>query len=223
MKLQIHESWKNVLSEEFNKPYFSELKSFLQEEKQQYRIYPPEDKIFEAFNTIPLNKIRVVIIGQDPYHGENQAHGLCFSVNKGISIPPSLRNIYKELANDVDFKIPDHGYLLKWAEQGVFLLNATLTVRSNTAGSHQKKGWETFTDSVIKIISDNNIGVVFLLWGGFAKGKQKLIDKNKHHILTSVHPSPLSANRGGWFGNKHFSQTNKLLSDNNLSPINWQI
>lgn len=223
INLQIHESWKKALIKEFSKPYFADLKIFLQKENLEHKVYPLGDKVFEAFNTTPLDKVKVVIIGQDPYHGPNQAHGLCFSVNKGVPIPPSLRNIYKELAKDVEFSIPNHGYLLNWAKQGVFLLNATLTVRANTAGSHQKRGWETFTDAVIKSISNNNSGVIFLLWGGFAKGKQNLIDKNKHYILSSVHPSPLSANRGGWFGNKHFSQTNKILADNNKLRIDWQV
>lgn len=221
----IEHSWKELLIDEFNKDYFFKLKQFLINEKANNKIYPPSNLIFNAFNKTPFNKIKVVIIGQDPYHGEGQAHGLCFSVQNGIKIPPSLVNIFKELKQEkeINFNIPKNGNLEKWAEQGVLLLNATLTVRANEAGSHQNKGWEIFTDNIIRLISAKKENIVFLLWGGFAKSKEKLISKNNHYILKSVHPSPLSANRGGWFGNNHFYLTNKFLISKNISPINWQI
>ena len=222
---QIDESWRKVLLNEFNKDYFLNLKQFLINEKQKYKVYPPGNLIFNAFNKTPFDNIKVVIIGQDPYHGYGQAHGLCFSVPKGVQIPPSLLNIYKELSQEkeLNFKIPNHGNLERWAEQGVLLLNTTLTVRANTPTSHKGKGWETFTNSVIKIISEQKQNIVFLLWGGFAKTKEKLIDTKKHYILKSVHPSPLSANRGGWFGNNHFVLTNKFLKSKKISEINWQV
>ena len=222
---EIEESWKQILINEFNKDYFVRLKQFLIEEKKKYTIYPPGKLMFNAFNKTPFDKIKVVIIGQDPYHGYGQAHGLCFSVPEGIKVPPSLVNIYKELSQEqeLNFKIPNHGNLEKWTEQGVLLLNATLSVRANNPTSHKNKGWEIFTDAVIKTISEKKENIVFLLWGGFAKTKEKLIDTKKHYILKSVHPSPLSANRGGWFGNNHFVQTNKFLKSRNIAEICWQV
>ena len=220
---KIEESWKQVLYNEFQKDYFKKLKQFLLEEKSaNKRIYPPGSLIFNAFNKTPFDKVKVVILGQDPYHGYGQAHGLCFSVPDGVKIPPSLRNIYKELNTDVDFTIPTSGNLEKWATQGVLLLNATLTVRDSEAGSHQKKGWEIFTDNVIKTVSDNKNNVVFILWGNYAQSKESLIDKEKHLIIKSVHPSPLSASRG-FFGSKPFSKTNNYLQKNGLETINWNL
>jgi uracil-DNA glycosylase len=201
-----------------------QLRQFLKNEKQAgNKIYPKGSDIFNAFNKTPFDKVEVVILGQDPYHGENQAHGLSFSVQKGITIPPSLRNIYKELQTDIPvFIIPGHGDLTKWAEQGVLLLNASLTVRAGIPGSHQKKGWEEFTDNVIKTISDKKEGIVFILWGSFAQAKAELIDKAKHHIIKSPHPSPFSADRG-FFGSKPFSKTNEILIKEGKKPIDWQI
>jgi len=223
MILNINKSWLPYLQEEFNKPYFKDLNSFISNEYKSNTCFPPETDIFNAFNHCPLNKLKVVIIGQDPYHGFGQAHGLCFSVNDNVSHPPSLINVFKELEKDLGIPYPKSGNLTKWAEQGVFLLNATLTVREGQAGSHQKKGWEQFTDTVIKIINNNKEQVVFLLWGGFAKKKAKLINKKKHIVLESGHPSPLSANRGYWFGNKHFSETNYLLEQAGLMSVDWQL
>ena len=219
---QIDESWKIILKDEFQKEYFSTLKLFLIEEKKTHIIYPQSAAIFNAFNLCPFNSLKVVIIGQDPYHGEGQAHGLSFSVPEGIKPPPSLKNIFKELNTDVNFKIPTHGNLSRWAEQGVLLLNATLTVKKKQAGSHQKRGWENFTDAVIQKVSEEKEGIVFLLWGRFAQEKAKLIDENKHHILTAPHPSPFSA-YSGFFGCKHFSKTNNLLKKQSMQSINWQI
>lgn len=219
---QIDNSWKELLKEEFGKPYFPALKSFLLQEKQQNTIYPPGNQIFSAFNHTPFDKVKVVIIGQDPYHGPGQAHGLCFSVPHGIAPPPSLANIFKELKADIGIPVPKHGNLQKWAKQGVLLLNATLTVRANHAGSHQKKGWEIFTDKVIELTSIKGKNIVFILWGNYAQQKSVLIDSSKHLVLKAVHPSPLSASRG-FFGCKHFSQTNQYLTENNLSPIDWDI
>lgn len=221
MKVQIEESWKKILQSEFEKQYFLDLVAFVKQEYQQNRCYPRGKDIFNAFNYCPFSKVKVVIIGQDPYHGPKQANGLCFSVHNNVSHPPSLINIFKELESDVAKPYPKSGDLSYWAEQGVLLLNATLTVRAHKAGSHQGKGWEIFTDAVIQQISSQKEDIVFLLWGGFAKKKGAKIDKNKHHILTSGHPSPLSANRGFWFGNKHFSQTNDFLIYKGLKPINW--
>lgn len=217
---QIEESWLEALKDDFNSPYFHSLKQFLTKEKESYTIYPPGPKIFSAFNSTPLTSVRVVVIGQDPYHGPGQANGLCFSVPDEIAIPPSLLNIYKEINNDLGKKVPTSGNLEHWANQGVLLLNATLTVRANNAGSHQGKGWETFTDNVIKTVSDLRAGIVFLLWGKYAQDKQRLIDKNKHFILTAPHPSPLSAHRG-FLGCKHFSKTNAILTANGLGEIDW--
>ena len=221
MDVDIHQSWEPLLHEEFGKPYFGELINFVKSEYKNYTCFPPTNQIFNAFNQCHFENLKVVIIGQDPYHDYNQAHGLCFSVNDGIKHPPSLINIFKEIETDLGIQYPKNGSLLRWANQGVLLLNATLTVRSHQAGSHQNKGWEIFTDAVIKIISNQKENIVFLLWGGFAKRKLKLIDRNKHHILTSGHPSPLSANRGYWFGNKHFSKTNFLLAQDFEKPIAW--
>jgi len=221
-KPNIHESWYAVLKDEFDKDYFANIKSFLLEEKKKYMIYPPGHQIFAAFDSTPFDQVKVVIIGQDPYHGPGQAQGLCFSVNEGVAHPPSLRNIFKEIENDLDIPYPKSGSLIPWAKQGVLLINATLTVRAHQAGSHQKKGWETFTDQVIKKLSDEKSNLVFLLWGNFAISKSSLIDPSKHHILTTVHPSPLSAHRG-FFGSKHFSNTNQILSQNGLKPIDWRV
>lgn len=221
MEVKIEANWKNILKDEFEKPYFKSLIDFVKSEYKNHSCYPKGSDIFNAFEFCPFNKTKVVILGQDPYHGPGQAHGLSFSVPKGIPMPPSLINIYRELKADINIEIPNHGNLEAWAYQGVLLLNAALTVRAHEAGSHQNKGWEVFTDEVIKKLSEQKQGVVFLLWGGFAKRKSKLIDASKHHILTSGHPSPLSANRGYWFGNKHFSLTNTLLKKQNKTPILW--
>ncbi len=202
-------------------PYFKDLLAFVESEYIHQKCYPPKNQIFSAFNYCHFEDVKIVIIGQDPYHGVNQANGLCFSVNNGISHPPSLKNIFKEIESDLGIKHPESGHLKRWAKQGVLLLNATLTVRAHEAGSHQKKGWENFTDAVIKTISNEKSNVVFLLWGGFAKQKIKLIDNLKHKIFTSGHPSPLSANRGYWFGNKHFSETNLYLTEKGHDLINW--
>ncbi|PKR81651.1 uracil-DNA glycosylase [Brumimicrobium salinarum] len=221
MKHLLNQEWQKSLAQEFDKSYFKHLSSFIATEYDQNIVYPERKNIFRALNLTAPNRVKVVIIGQDPYHGSHQANGLAFAVNEGISFPPSLRNIFKELENDTNSAPPLHGDLLHWSKQGVLLLNATLTVRSGQAGSHQNKGWETFTDEVIRTISRQNKDVIFLLWGGFAKKKAKLIDQSKHHLLMSGHPSPLSANRGYWFGNKHFSKTNDLLQQLNRAPINW--
>lgn len=221
MTVNIHESWANLLSDEFNKPYFEALKVFVTSEYREYECYPLPSQIFSAFNYCRFNDVKIVIIGQDPYHGAGQANGLCFSVNDGISHPPSLINIFKEIETDLGIEYPKSGNLERWAKQGVLLLNATLTVRANRAGGHQKKGWEQFTDAVINLINKEKKDVIFLLWGGFAKQKVKFIDRSKHQILTSGHPSPLSANRGYWFGNKHFSQTNTYLIQKGSNPVHW--
>jgi len=220
MDVKIEESWKEILNVEFEKPYFSQLTSFVKSEYLQQRIFPPGNEIFNAFNLCPFNELKVVIIGQDPYHGPGQAHGLCFSVKEGIDLPPSLKNIFKEINSDLGIPIPQTGDLTKWAKQGVLLLNATLTVRAHLAGSHQKKGWETFTDEVIRNVSKKKDHVVFLLWGAYAQQKKELIDQTKHLILESVHPSPLSASRG-FFGNHHFSRANQFLQSKGLAPVNW--
>lgn len=217
---ELHDSWKSILMEEFNKEYFQELKSFLVEEKKKHKVFPPGKNIFEAFNRTPFDTVKVVLLGQDPYHGPGQAHGLCFSVPYGVNPPPSLVNIFKELKSDMNINIPDHGNLENWAEQGVFLLNATLTVRAHQAGSHQNKGWEEFTNSVIKKVSELKQNVVFLLWGRYAQNKEVLIDNSKHHILKAAHPSPFSA-YNGFFGCRHFSQANNYLNSAGLEPVNW--
>lgn len=219
---QIEPSWKIKMQNQFNQPYFADLKNFLTEEKKNYTIFPPGSLIFNAFNLTPFDQVNVVILGQDPYHDFGQAHGLCFSVMDGIPFPKSLINIFKELKDDVGFEIPMSGNLEKWAKQGILLLNATLTVRAHQAGSHQNKGWEQFTDQVIRTISDEKEGVVFLLWGNYARAKKVLIDSKKHFILETVHPSPLSA-YNGFFGCKHFSKTNEILIQQGKTPINWQL
>jgi uracil-DNA glycosylase len=221
MIVKIHSSWHEVLSAEFEKPYFKQLIAFVKNEYAAGTCFPDEKRIFNAFDHCPFDKVKVVIIGQDPYHGVGQANGLCFSVNDGIAFPPSLINIFKEIETDVKVPFPQTGNLERWAGQGVLLLNATLTVRAGEAGSHQKHNWEIFTDAVIKKISDEKENVVFLLWGGFAKKKGAKIDRNKHWVLETGHPSPLSANRGFWFGNHHFSKTNAFLHSVGKKEINW--
>lgn len=233
MKVDIQASWAEILKSEFDKDYFVKLTDFVRSEYAAYRCYPPAKEIFNAFNLCPFDRVRVVILGQDPYHGPGQAEGLCFSVKDGTELPPSLVNILKEVKGDTG-AVPQlsetallrgkrmyNGSLRRWAEQGVLLLNATLTVREHQAGSHQRHGWETFTDAVIKAVSDRKEHVVFILWGGYARSKKPLIDTGKHLVLESVHPSPLSANRGGWFGNHHFSLCNGYLTAHNLPPVEW--
>jgi len=220
MDVKIEESWKNQLQDEFEKPYFKQLTDFVRSEYANQTIYPPARLIFNAFEQCPFDQVKVVILGQDPYHGPGQAHGLCFSVNDGVDFPPSLRNIFKEIQADIGAPIPASGNLTRWAKQGVLLLNATLTVRANTAGSHQKKGWEQFTDAVIHLVANGMENVVFILWGNYAISKGEFIDSRKHLVLKSVHPSPLSASRG-FFGNKQFSTTNKYLKDKGKEPILW--
>lgn len=218
----IEESWKDLLKDEFEADYFHSLKEFLVEEKKHYIIYPPGKLIFNAYDKTPVNKVKVVLLGQDPYHGEGQAHGLCFSVQTGIKPPPSLINIFKELYDDLKLPVPVHGNLEKWAEQGVLLLNATLTVRANQPRTHFNKGWEKFTDATIKKISEVRSNLVFLLWGNDAKAKESLIDSSKHLILTAAHPSPYSASNG-FFGCHHFSETNRYLSEHGVTPIDWKL
>lgn len=224
MDVKMEESWKAVLKNEFTKPYFQQIVTFLKTEKMAGRtIYPPGSMIFNAFNHTPFSKVKVVILGQDPYHGAGQAHGLCFSVQDGVPPPPSLINIYKEIQSDIGVGMnAKNGNLTKWADQGVFLLNASLTVRANEPMSHAKIGWAEFTDAVIKKISDEKKGVVFLLWGKFAQEKQVLIDETRHHVLKAAHPSPFSADKG-FFGCKHFSKTNELLVKEGQSPIDWKL
>jgi uracil-DNA glycosylase len=221
MNPNIPQDWLKHLKIELDKPYFHDLIAFIEGEYNEHVCFPPEIEIFAAFNHCKFDDLKVVIIGQDPYHGIGQANGLCFSVNENIVHPPSLRNIFKEVEADLCKPYPKSGNLEFWAKQGVLLLNATLTVRAHEAGSHQKKGWELFTNRVISLISEHKKNVVFLLWGGFAKQKEQLINDSKHHILQSGHPSPLSANRGLWFGNKHFSATNFLLAKDGLEPVVW--
>jgi len=221
-KPKIEESWGEVLKNEFASLYFIELKTFLKEEKKKYIIYPKSSNLFAALNQTPIASVKVVILGQDPYHGEGQANGLSFSVSDGVRLPPSLKNIFKELSDDIGVRIPESGNLEKWAGQGVLLLNATLTVRKGEAGSHQGKGWEVFTSKIIKSISNLRTGVVFLLWGKYAQNKVRLIDTTKHFVLTAPHPSPLSVYRG-FYGCKHFSKTNKILTNNGLEPIDWSL
>lgn len=223
MEVKIDPTWKAVLQKEFNAPYFQHIPIHLKTEKSQGKIiYPPGPQIFHAFNTTPFDKVKVVILGQDPYHGLRQAHGLCFSVQSGTQPPPSLVNIFKELHEDIGVPIPDHGDLTHWAEQGVFLLNASLTVRAGEPMSHARIGWAHFTDAVIKTISEKKEHVVFLLWGKFAQEKRTLIDADKHLILRSVHPSPLSAH-SGFFGCRHFSKTNEYLVKHGIDPIDWRL
>jgi len=221
MSLQIEASWREVLRDELCQPYFEDLTEFVKHDYREHTCYPPGNKIFAAFDRTPYERVKVVIIGQDPYHGAGQANGLCFSVTDGIKHPPSLINIFKEISQDLNQPYPESGNLERWADQGVLLLNTVLTVRESMAGSHQKKGWEKFTDTVIRRISDERKNVVFLLWGGFAKEKATLIDPKFHFILETGHPSPLSANRGYWFGNQHFSKTNRYLQEHGMKPIKW--
>ncbi|MES9904835.1 MAG: uracil-DNA glycosylase [Sedimenticola sp.] len=223
IKTELDSSWKNALRDEFNKPYLGQLEGFLESEYLSGQtVYPPRGELFSAFSSTPPAKVRVVIIGQDPYHGEGQAHGLCFSVQPGVATPPSLRNIFKELNADLGITTPEHGYLQSWAKQGVFLLNATLTVAAGAAGSHQKRGWEVFTDAVIHYLNNQREGLVFLLWGGYAQKKGAFIDSKRHRVLTSAHPSPLSAYRG-FLGCGHFSAVNRYLCDRGEKPIDWSL
>ncbi|WP_374530024.1 uracil-DNA glycosylase [Acinetobacter sp.] len=223
-KVQLDASWKCGLSDFLLSPQMDELRDFLVSEKQaQKEIYPPSSLIFNAFNTTPLEQVKVVILGQDPYHGPNQAHGLSFSVQKGIALPPSLRNIFHELHADVGVEIPRHGDLTHWAEQGVLLLNSVLTVEAGQPTSHQKRGWENFTDHVIDVLNEQREHIVFILWGAYAQRKGQRIDPNRHLILKAAHPSPLAANRGGFFGCKVFSKTNNYLKHNGIEPIDWQL
>ena len=219
---KIDPAWKEVLSNEFESGYFSHLKSFLVNEKAKHLVFPPGKLIFNAFDLTPFPEVKVVLLGQDPYHNVGQAHGLCFSVPDGVAHPKSLINIFKELHDDLGFAVPQSGNLEKWAKQGVLLLNATLTVRAHEAGSHQHQGWELFTDAVIRTLSEKQSGIVFLLWGNYAQAKESLIDTSKHFVLKTVHPSPLSASRG-FFGCKHFSKTNEILLQNGKAAIDWQL
>jgi uracil-DNA glycosylase len=224
MAVRLEESWLNRLEKEFEAPYFVNLKNFLKAEKSRGEIvYPPGDRIFAAMDSTPFDKVKVVIIGQDPYHGPGQANGLCFSVGPGIAHPPSLINIFKELETDLNIPMPSTGDLSPWAFQGVLLLNATLTVRKNEAGSHQNRGWEVFTDHIIEVLNKEREHLVFMLWGSYARAKGKSIDRQKHLVLESGHPSPLSANKGHWFGNRHFSKCNDYLREKNTGAIDWQI
>lgn len=220
MNVQIEESWKRALAEEFEKDYFLRLTAFVRQEYQTTTVYPPGRLIFNAFNLCPYDKVKVVIIGQDPYHGPGQAHGLCFSVNDGVPYPPSLQNIFKEIHDDTGAALPATGNLTRWAEQGVLLLNATLTVRAHCAGSHQRQGWEEFTDAAIRALAEHRDHLVFILWGAYAQKKGAFIDRNRHLVLTSVHPSPLSAYHG-FFGNHHFSRANAYLQEHGETPICW--
>ena len=221
MNVKIDPSWKEHLSEEFAKPYFIDLTNFVRQEYQTAICYPPGRLIFNAFNLCPFDKVKVVIIGQDPYHGPGQAHGLSFSVCDGVPFPPSLQNIFKEIQQDMGTPMPITGNLTRWAEQGVLLLNATLTVREHQPGSHQRHGWEQFTDAAIKALNAHRDNLVFILWGGYARSKASLIDASRHLVLQSAHPSPMSANKGGWFGNHHFSRANAYLVEHGQEPINW--
>lgn len=220
--LKIENDWKEILEEEIQKDYFIELKKKLTEEYENFSVYPPKKEIFSAFSLTPYSEVKVVILGQDPYHQKGQAHGLAFSVNKGIRIPPSLLNMYKELKTDLGFEIPNNGFLIKWAKQGVLLLNTSLTVRDSQANSHSKFGWQIFTDNIIKKLNEREKPIIFILWGNNAKSKEKFIDTSKHYVLKGVHPSPLSASRG-FFGCKHFSKANQILKDNSLEEIDWKI
>ena len=220
MDVKIEQSWKTRLQNEFEKEYFINLTNFVKKEFNLYTVYPPGRLIFNAFDKCPFENVRVVILGQDPYHGPGQAHGLCFSVKNGVAFPPSLINIYKEINNDLDTSLPDSGNLERWAEQGVLLLNATLTVRAGQAGSHQNKGWELFTDEIVQLVAKEKNNVVFILWGSYAQRKGETIDRTKHLVLESPHPSPLSASRG-FFGNKHFSKANVYLEEHGMKPVEW--
>ena len=218
----IDNDWLPAMNAEFKKPYYAELYKFVKEEYSKVAVYPPSDEIFSALHLTPLSKVKVVIIGQDPYHNVGQAHGLCFSVRPDVDIPPSLVNIYKELQSDLGCKIPNNGYLVKWAEQGVLLLNTVLTVRAHQANSHQGKGWEQFTDAIIRAVNAEDRPIAYLLWGRPAQSKMSMLDNPKHKVFTAPHPSPLSAHRG-FFGCKHFSQANAFLQANGVEPIDWQI
>ncbi len=221
-EIRIESSWHEVLNEEFEKAYFSRLKNFLKEEKASRKIiYPPDDKIFAAMNACPFSKVKVVVLGQDPYHGSGQANGLCFSVNPRVDLPPSLKNIFKEMEVDLGISPILNGDLSHLAKQGVLLLNATLTVQAGMAGSHQNKGWEAFTDVIVQKLNAERENLVFMLWGGYAKKKGSIINRSRHFVLESGHPSPLSANKGHWFGNKHFSKANAYLDEKGLTPISW--
>ena len=220
MDVKIEQSWKTRLQNEFEKEYFINLSNFVKKEYASFTVYPPGRLIFNAFDKCPFENVKVVILGQDPYHGPGQAHGLCFSVKDGVAFPPSLINIFKEIQNDLGISKPDSGNLERWAEQGVLLLNATLTVRAGQAGSHQNKGWEQFTDEVIRLIAEEKEHIVFILWGSYAQKKGETIDRSKHLVLESPHPSPLSASRG-FFGNKHFSKTNKYLEEHGIKTVKW--
>ncbi|MBO4603161.1 MAG: uracil-DNA glycosylase [Salinivirgaceae bacterium] len=220
MEVKIEQSWKQRLQPEFDKPYFEQLTQFVRKEYQTKTIYPPARLIFNAFNLCPFDKVKVVIIGQDPYHGAGQAHGLCFSVQDGVQFPPSLRNIFKEINDDTGAPIPLSGNLTRWAEQGVLLLNATLTVQADIAGSHQRHGWETFTDAVISALASEKQNIVYILWGSYAQQKAAMVDRSRNLVLESVHPSPLSAARG-FFGNHHFSRANQYLIEHGKEPIEW--
>ena len=220
MDVKIEQSWKTRLQNEFEKEYFINLTNFVKKEYASFTVYPPGQLIFNAFDKCTFENVKVVILGQDPYHGPGQAHGLCFSVKDGIAFPPSLINIYKEINNDLDTSLPDSGNLERWAEQGVLLLNATLTVRAGQAGSHQNKGWELFTDEIVQLVAKEKNNVVFILWGSYAQRKGETIDRTKHLVLESPHPSPFSASRG-FFGNKHFSKTNKYLEEHGMKPVEW--
>jgi len=222
-KIKLHSSWMDVVGEEFDKPYMQQLKRFLQEEKCAGKnIFPAGGNVFNALNTTPFSDVKVVILGQDPYHGPGQAHGLCFSVLPGVRCPPSLQNIFKEISQDLNMPIPDTGCLQSWAERGVLLLNATLTVEQGRAGSHQGKGWEVFTDAVVEALNSRKENLVFMLWGSYAQKKGQFIDTHRHYVLKSPHPSPLSAYRG-FFGNSHFSMANHYLASKEISPINWSV
>ena len=220
MQVNIEQSWQQQLQGEFDKPYFAKLVAFVKQEYAHHTVYPPGKLIFNAFNQCPFDKVKVVLLGQDPYHEPGQAHGLCFSVNEGVQFPPSLGNIFKEIHDDIGTPIPASGNLTRWAQQGVLLLNGTLTVREHQAGSHQRQGWEEFTDAVIRILSEKREHLVFILWGSYAQSKSQLIDGSRHCILRSAHPSPLSAYRG-FFGNHHFSLTNQYLRTNGIEEIQW--
>lgn len=221
MNVKINDSWAERLGNEFAQPYFSQLTDFVRHEYATTTCYPPGRLIFNAFNLCPFDSVKVVIIGQDPYHEAGQAMGLSFSVPDGVAMPPSLQNIFKEIQGDLGIGVPQSGNLTRWAEQGVLLLNATLTVRAHQAGSHQRHGWERFTDAAISRLSEGRDHLVFILWGGYARSKASLIDRSRHLVLESVHPSPLSASRGGWFGNHHFSRCNEYLAGHGMDPINW--
>lgn len=214
--------WNPLLKQEFGKPYWKELQRYVYEERKQFKVFPENEEVFTAFHLTSFSDVKVLILGQDPYHGDGQAHGLSFSVKEGIAIPPSLRNIYKELKSDLGIDIPNHGNLGAWALQGVLLLNATLTVRAHQAGSHQGKGWETFTDQVIQQVNQKKEKTVFILWGAFARKKKDLIDLNQHHVIESSHPSPLSAHRG-FFGSRPFSEANRVLMGSGREPVNWEL